>query len=81
MLPEMPFFNRTGIVFWSCMLVCAGVSLLYKPKSALPLEGLVLNYHGKGSLVPFQRYKGFKNPTLWWAIVTIAVLYFYVRYF
>ncbi len=81
MLPDMPFFNRTGIVFWSCMLVCAGVSLLYKPKSALQLEGLVLNYHGKGSLVPFERYKGFKNPTLWWAIVTIAVLYFYVRYF
>lgn len=81
MLPNMPFFNRTGIVFWSCMLVCAGVSLLYKPKSALQLEGLVLNYNGKGSLVPFERYKGFKNPTLWWAIVTIAVLYFYVRYF
>jgi len=81
LLPNMPFFNRTGIVFWSCMLLCAGVSLLYKPKSALQLEGLVLNYSGNGALVPTEKYKGFKNPTLWWAIVTIAVLYFYVRYF
>src|SRR5690606_26642008 len=42
-VPGMPFFNRTGIVFWSCMLVCVGVSLLTKPKPAAELEGLLWN--------------------------------------
>lgn len=81
--PEMPFFNRTGIVFWTCMLVCAVVSLLFKPKEGLQLDNLVLNY-GSGNATmngETTSYKGLKNPTLWWAIITAAVLYFYVRYF
>ncbi len=28
-----PFMNRTGIVFWACMLTCVLVSLVTKPKS------------------------------------------------
>jgi len=80
--PDMPFFNRTGIVFWTCMIVCGVVSLMFKPKSELELDGLVINYGKKGGgLSTTQSYKGFKNPTLWWAIITAAVLYFYVRYF
>ena len=39
--PSMPFMNRTGVVFWSCMLLCAAVSLLTKPKPASELQGLV----------------------------------------
>ena len=80
--PDMPFFNRTGIVFWTCMIVCGVVSLLFKPKSELELNGLVIEY-GKGGGIPKSEhiYKGIKNPTLWWAIITAAVLYFYVRYF
>src|SRR6478752_4570887 len=29
----LPFQNRTGIVFWTCMIVCALVSLATVPKS------------------------------------------------
>ena len=40
------------------------------------------NYSEKGGgLSVDQTYKGLKNPVLWWAIITISVLYFYVRYF
>ncbi|MGX5689482.1 SLC5 family protein [Arcticibacter tournemirensis] len=80
--PEMPFFNRTGIVFWTCMLVCALVSWTCKPKEGLQLDGLVLDYGKRGGLLSYdQSYKGFKNPTLWWSIITLAVLCFYIRYF
>ena len=36
--PSMPFMNRTGVVFWTCMAVCAVVSLLTKPKPASELR-------------------------------------------
>jgi len=81
--PNMPFFNRTGIVFWTCMIVCGIVSLLFKPKEGQELDNLVINY-GKGGGVLANKspsYKGLKNPTLWWAMITAAVLYFYVKYF
>lgn len=81
--PTMPFFNRTGIVFWTCMLVCAAISLLSKPKPGLVLDNLVINYasNGAGIFSGDKAYKGLKNPTLWWAIITAAVLFFYIRYF
>jgi hypothetical protein len=43
MFPKMPFFNRTGIVFWTCMIVCALVSLFTKAKSESELQGLIWN--------------------------------------
>jgi len=80
--PEMPFFNRTGIVFWTCMLACFVVSLLTKPATAGQLEGLIWD---KESLkLPEgerKQYRGWKNPTLYWVLITAMVLYFYVRYF
>ncbi|WP_256012138.1 SLC5 family protein [Desertivirga xinjiangensis] len=80
--PDMPFFNRTGIVFWTCMLVCAGVSLFYKPTPDSQLDGLVVSYGKNDGVLSYnETYKGLKNPTLWWSIITIAVLYFYIRYF
>lgn len=79
--PEMPFFNRTGIVFWSCMALCAMVSLLTKPKPEAELEGLIWN---KESLsLPIEQraqQRGLRNPFIWWALITALVLYFYIRY-
>ncbi|CAL1519051.1 sodium:solute symporter family transporter [Chitinophaga sp. MM2321] len=81
MFPNMPFFNRTGIVFWTCMALCVVVSLLTKPKPAAELEGLIWN---KDSLsLPVEQrgqQRGLRNPFIWWAIITALVLYFYIKY-
>ncbi len=80
-LPSMPFMNRTGIVFWTCMGVCAVVSLLTKPKPASELEGLIWT---RDSLsVPAEQQagmRGLRNPVWWWAFVMVLVLYFFVKY-
>src|SRR5690606_19775960 len=79
--PSMPFFNRTGIVFWTCMIICAGVSLLTKPKQVTELEGLIWN---KESLsLPIdqrEQQRGLRNPFIWLAVISAVVLYFYIRY-
>lgn len=81
MAPGMPFFNRTGIVFWSCMLVCVGVSLLTNPKPVAELEGLIWNR--KSLSLPAAEeanQRGLRNPVIWWGIITALVLYFYIKY-
>ncbi len=79
--PEMPFFNRTGIVFWSCMAICAAVSLLTKPKPEVELEGLIWNKESLSlPLDQREQQRGWRNPFIWWAFITIVVLYFYIRY-
>jgi SSS family solute:Na+ symporter len=79
--PEMPFLNRTGIVFWLCMAVCAIVSLITRPKPESEISSLIWTKESL-RLPPEEREKskGLRNPTLWWAIVTAIVLYFYIRY-
>lgn len=79
--PEMPFFNRTGIVFWLCMALCWLVSLVTPPKPVAELEGLIWNRESL-VLLPHERemQKGWRNPVIWWALVTVAVLYFYIKY-
>ncbi|MEX2567392.1 MAG: sodium/solute symporter [Cyclobacteriaceae bacterium] len=81
LFPEMPFFNRTGIVFWSCMILCVLVSLVSKRKEDIELEGLIWNRDSL-SLPKEQRsqQKGWRNPFIWWAIVTSMVIYFYIRF-
>jgi SSS family solute:Na+ symporter len=81
MYPQMPFFNRTGIVFWICMALCAGISLLTKPKPEAELAGLIWNKQSL-SLLPEERdqQRGLRNPFIWWSIITAIVLYFYIRY-
>jgi SSS family solute:Na+ symporter len=76
-----PFWNRTGIVFWTCMATCAIVSVFTTPKSDRELEGLIWSRDSM-RLPESMRHemRGFRNPALWWAAVTLAVLYFYVRY-
>jgi solute:Na+ symporter, SSS family len=75
------FANRTGIVFWVCMGVCAVISLLTTPKSEAELAGLIWNKESM-RLPPEQRAqsRGLRSPFLWWAIVTLAVLLFHVFY-
>lgn len=79
--PDMPFFNRTGIVFWTCMLSCAAISLITKGKSDEELKGMIWNRESL-SLPKEEKdqQKGLRNPFIWWLLVTIAVLYFYIRY-
>lgn len=79
--PEMPFFNRTGIVFWTCMALCTIVSLYTTPKSESELQGLIWNRESL-SLPSDQRaqQKGLRNPFIWWALITALVLYFYIAY-
>jgi solute:Na+ symporter, SSS family len=79
--PWMPFFNRTGIVFWACVVACIAVSLFTTPKPESELVGLIWNKESM-RLPPEQRAmsRGLRNPLIWWALVTIAVLFFYVRF-
>ena len=79
--PGMPFFNRTGIVFWTCMAVCAGVSLATKPKPDAELAGLI--WTKESLLLPEEQRassRGLRSPLVWWALVTALVLFFYVRF-
>ncbi|MEJ7780171.1 MAG: sodium/solute symporter [Daejeonella sp.] len=81
LFPQLPFYNRTGIVFWTCMATCTIVSLYTKPKSAEELVGLIWNKESL-TLPPDQKHlqRGMRNPAIWWAIVTCMVLYFFIRY-
>ena len=79
--PHMPFFNRTGIVFWACMVLCVAVSLFTIPKPEAELKGMIWE-RSSLSLLPREReqQRGLRNPFIWWLLVTVMVLYFYVRY-
>jgi SSS family solute:Na+ symporter len=80
-IPGMPFMNRTGLVFWICMAVCAAVSLVTRPKPQSELKGLIWT---KESLLlpPDQRplMRGLRRPIIWWALLMALVLYFFIRY-
>jgi SSS family solute:Na+ symporter len=81
LIPSLSFMNRTGIVFWVCMATCAVVSLATKPPPESSLKGLIWT---RDSLrLPAHerhKYRGFRRPVVWWAIITVVVLYFYIRY-
>ena len=79
--PSLPFMNRSGIVFWTCMLACVAVSLLTRPKPDAELEGLIWNRKSL-EMPPKLRLamRGIRRPGFWWAVVTALVLYFYFRY-
>jgi SSS family solute:Na+ symporter len=81
LFPEMPFFNRTGIVFWVCVISCFAVSLFTSGKSDAELTGLIWNKETL-RLPPDERQlnRGFRNPVYWWLLITVLVLYFYIRY-
>lgn len=81
LFPLMPFFNRTGIVFWTCMLTCWVVSLMTKPMPDAELQGLIWN---KAILrmpaAERQFNRGWRSTGMWWFLITAMVLYFYIRY-
>lgn len=80
--PGISFFNRTSIAFRACLAICALVNnLATRPKRAHELEGLIWNRESL-LLPPDQRHqmRGPRNPALWWAIVTLAILFFFVRF-
>ena len=78
---QLPFQNRTGIVFWSCIAVCMIVSLLTKPSPPENLKGLIWTRDSL-RLPPEERekYSGIRRPFLWWAIINAVVIFLYVRY-
>ncbi|MBL9204800.1 MAG: hypothetical protein JNN01_06930, partial [Opitutaceae bacterium] len=81
LFPSLPFFNRTGIVFWACMMACVGVSLVTRPKPEDALRGLI--WTRESLQLPAnqrERARGWRSPALWWAVITIVVLSIYVRY-
>lgn len=79
--PKLGFMNRTGIAFWLCMAIGALASLCTTPKPAAELEGLVWNKESL-TLPNEQRHlmRGWRNPVIWWAIVTAIVLALYTYY-
>jgi SSS family solute:Na+ symporter len=79
--PSFPFQNRTGVVFWSCIVVCVLVSLITTPKPAEELTGLIWTRDSL-SLPAAERaqYRGSRRPFFWWAIITAVVIFFYIRY-
>jgi SSS family solute:Na+ symporter len=79
--PRLPPMNRSGIVFWSCILTCIAVSLVTKPKPEAELAGMIWNKESLKMPPDLRRtMRGWRRPVLWWAIVTAMVLYFYLRY-
>ncbi len=79
--PHMPFQNRTGIVFWSCIVLCVVVSLATKPKSEAELKGLIWNRESMILTAEHGRRAGvLKNPALWWAIITSILIVCYIRF-
>lgn len=78
---KISFFNRAGIVFWTCMITCFLVSLVTKTKPENQLEGLIWTRRGL-KLIAKDRYqqRGLRNPTLWWALITAVVLFFYIKF-
>jgi len=80
-IPNMPFLDRTGLVFWICIAVCVIVSLATKAKPESELTGLIWNKESL-QLPPEQRslMRGLRRPVIWWALVMAMVLYFFIRY-
>lgn len=81
MVPSIAFQNRTGIVFWTCIVVCVIVSLCTERKSDAELEGLIWT-PASLRLPPEERrhYRGVRRPFIWWAIINVIVIYFYIRF-
>jgi len=77
----IPFANRSGIVFWACVVLGIVVSLFTKPRSEEDLKGLIWNKESL-SLPAEQRsqMRGLRNPAIWWALVTAVVVFMYIRF-
>src|SRR5262249_10114698 len=80
-MPGTAALARASIVFWACMLACWGVSLFTARQPEA--ESRALLWTAASLKVPeaVRARRGWlASPTLWWAIVTAIVVFFYVRY-
>jgi SSS family solute:Na+ symporter len=79
--PHMPFYHRTRIVFWTCMIACVLVSLYTPGKTEEELKGLIWKKDSL-SLPAAEKYqqRGLRNPFIWWALVTSVILFFYIKF-
>ena len=75
--PEMPFMNRTGIVFWVCMVGCFLISLVTKPRPESEIGYLIWNKESL-KLPENQRVRGLARPGFWYILIALVILSFYV---
>jgi solute:Na+ symporter, SSS family len=79
--PTMPFLNRTGIVFWACIVIAIIVSLMTEPPKPEAIEKMIWNR--EALRLPAEeraRNGGWRSPFLWWSIITVTVVALYIRY-
>lgn len=79
LFPTMPFLNRTGIVFWLCMIGCFLVSLVTKPRPESEIGYLIWNRESL-RLPEGQRVRGLKRPGFWYLVILLIVLSFFVMF-
>ena len=80
LLPDMPFLNRTGIVFWICMVTCVLVSLMTRPKTDEELEGLIWTPASLRMPESQGKLHWYARPVVWWGLITVIVLAFYIAF-
>ena len=80
LVPQLSFFNRTGIVFWLCAAVCVVVSLCTRAPAPAALAGLVWERASAGLPSLDARSAGWRNPFWWWLLITMVILFFYLRF-
>ncbi len=77
--PDMPFMNRTGIVFWICMVGCFLISLVTKPRPESEIGYLIWNKESL-KLPEDQRVHGLARPGFWYILIALVILSFYVMF-
>ena len=74
-----PFMNRTGIVFWLCMLIGVTVSWVTKPKPESELAGLVWNRESLRLPQGLrERSRGLRSPAFWYLVILSLTIAMYV---
>jgi len=77
---DMPFANRTGIVFWACMGAGVLVSLVTTPKSEADLKGLIWDWRAAFATRGDEQPSGWMRPAIWCAIINGIVIFMFFRY-
>lgn len=77
--PGIPFMNRTGIVFWVCMVGCFLISLMTKPRPESEIGYLIWNKESL-KLPEDQRVRGLARPGFWYILIALVILSFYVMF-
>jgi SSS family solute:Na+ symporter len=77
---DMPFANRTGIVFWACMGAGIVVSLMTRPKPEEELKGLIWDWRSAFATRGDEQPSGWMRPAIWCAIINGIVVFMFFRY-